>query len=487
MKFNFLKKNNEGLILTTTLVLAFISVLIVTGITSWFVVVLKSNRNLVAREQAFHVAEAGIEYYRWHLAADNTDFTDGTEEDGPYVHVVEDKLGNPAGEFSLEITAPGSGSTLTEIESTGFVYSHPDVSRTIRVQLAIPSFGDFAAVSNSDIRFGEGTTVYGPIHSNGGVRFDGLAHNIVSSAKETYDDPDHSGSFEFGVHTHVDPVDPAPPGVVPDRPDVFIAGREFPVNGVSFSGISADMVKFKELGQSEDGYYFNDSNAYGYKIVLKTNGTFDIYKVIDLYSPYESGCYEYSGGSQDGWGTWSIQDEEFIENYPLPENGIIFIEDDVWVEGQISEARITVVAATFPDISSTRKSITINNDLLYSRYNGEDSIGLIAQKNINIGLISEDDLQIDAALISQNNRIGRYYYYYKWYAGNSLCRNHYIKNSITVNGMIGSKDRYGFAYTNGTGYADRIINYDANLLYNPPPHFPLTSDIYEIVTWEELD
>ena len=46
--------------------------------------------------------------------------------------------------------------------------------------------------------------------------------------------------------------------------------------------------------------------------------------------------------------------------------------------------------------------------------------------------------------------------------------------------------RYGFAYTNGTGYQNRNITYDANLLYGPPPSFPLTSEQYEPISWEEI-
>jgi hypothetical protein len=52
--------------------------------------------------------------------------------------------------------------------------------------------------------------------------------------------------------------------------------------------------------------------------------------------------------------------------------------------------------------------------------------------------------------------------------------------------MIASYARYGFAYTDGTGYNIRNINYDANLLYAPPPSFPLTSDQYEILSWQEV-
>ena len=52
--------------------------------------------------------------------------------------------------------------------------------------------------------------------------------------------------------------------------------------------------------------------------------------------------------------------------------------------------------------------------------------------------------------------------------------------------MIASHDRYGFAYTDDTGYVTRNITYDATMLYAPPPSFPLTSDQYQILSWQEL-
>jgi hypothetical protein len=62
-----------------------------------------------------------------------------------------------------------------------------------------------------------------------------------------------------------------------------------------------------------------------------------------------------------------------------------------------------------------------------------------------------------------------------------------LQREITLYGMIATNLRYGFAYTDGTGYADRIIIYDSNLLYSPPPSFPLTSDKYTTISWEEIE
>lgn len=478
MILNNLNKN-KGLALINVIVFGSIAVVIITGLVSWFTVTLRGSNYLENKELAFHIAEAGVEYYRWHLAHDTDDFQDGTGEEGPYVHDFYDKDGAKIGEFSLDITPPEIGSTLVVVESTGTVEADSNISRTIRVQLAIPSFAKYAFVADSDMRFGEGTEVFGPIHTNGGIRFDGLAHNLISSAKETYDDPDHSGSNEFGVHTHVSPTDPLPPSAVPVRTDVFMSGREFPVPAVDFAGVLSDLATIKAKAQ-DNGHYFSSSGRLGYHIILKTNDTFDLYEVRSVMPRPGWFCYDYSGYSgQDGWGTWSIRRERFLGNYNNPENGLIFVEDDVWVNGQIDGARITIAAGRFPDSPSTRKSIVVNEDLLYTNYDGSDSIALIAQHNINVGLYSENDLQIDAAIIAQQGRVGRHYY-------NSGCYPYDERDTITLNGMIGTKERYGFAYTDGTGYENRNINYDTNLLYSPPPEMPLTSDQYEVISWEEV-
>ncbi len=468
----------QGFILVNVLVFGVISVIVVTGLVNWGGTMLKDTRQLSAREQAFQIAEAGIDYYRWHLAHAPTDYKDGnaTTTNGPFYHDFKDKDGNVIGKFALTITPPPIGSTLVKIRSKGTVNDYPSVSRTIQTTLAIPSFAKFAAVANDVMRFGAGTEVYGPIHSNDGIRFDGVAHNIVTSAKDKYIDPDNGNTYRFGVYTTDSPTDPNPPAAVPNRPDVFQVGRQFPVPAVDFTGITTELSTMKTNAQS-GGRYFAASGSQGYRIVLKTNDTFDLYKVTSLSSA-PNNCTNVQNQSE--WGTWSVQNQTFLQNYTFPANGIIFVEDHVWVEGQVNTARLTIAAGKFPDNSSTRKDIMINKNLLYTNYDGQDVIALIAQGDITTGLFSNDTLRVDAALIAQNGRVGRYYY------SNSYCGTNAVQTAITLYGMIGSNRRYGFAYTDNTGYLTRNIIYDGNLLYAPPPSFPLTSDQYTTLSWEEI-
>ncbi len=479
--------NNQGMILVNVLVFGVIAIIVTTSLVNWAATMLKNTRQLTAREQAFQIAEAGIDYYRWHLAHATSDFKDGTgttTSNGPFIHTFEDKDGVIIGSFELTITPPITGSTLTKVVSKGTVLSDANVSRSIQVTFAIPSFARFAMVANAPSRFGVGTEVFGPIHSNSGIRFDGLAHNTVTSAVEKYIDTDVGVNRQkWGVYTNVGTDDPNPPTPVPSRPDVFMAGRQFPVAQVDFAGITASLSAMKTIAvdAGSAGRYYTSSGLQGYHIVLKENDTYDIYMVNTLVSASKTCTYD----GQTTWGTWSISTETlFKSGVTFPENGIIFFEDNVWVDGKINGARLSIVAATFPEDLNTWKNIIVNKDLLYTNYDGTDSISLIAQGNITTGLNSNNILRIDAALVAQKGRIGRYAYF-------SQCGTNYKRSTITLYGMIASSERYGFSYVDGNdvysnGYLLRNIIYDGNLLYAPPPSFPLTSNQYSTLSWEEL-
>ena len=482
--------SQRGYLLIQTLVFGMIAVVIILGLVSYTASTIQLGRRTVLSEQAFEIAEAGLEYYRWHLAHAPADFTNGTGQPGPYVKNFLDKNGTIIGTYTLTITPPEIGSTLLSIKSEGRVTADANVKRSILAKLSIPSFANYATVANDYMRFGSGTEVFGPLHSNAGLRFDGLAHNLVTSASSTYDDPNHGGNPEFAVHTHVTPpgsglVDntfraaEAPPNAVPSRPDVFMAGRSFPAPLVNFSVITSDIVQMKADAQS-GGRYFASSTAKGYLVRLKNNDTFDLYRVVSTTTP-SAQCS--NPGNQAGWGTWSINSTALLGNYAFPANGLLFLDDNTWVEGNIDTARITIVAAHVPDNSlPLRRSITINNDLTYTNYDGQDVIALIGQYNVNVGMISSTTLRIDAALVAQWGRVGRYFY-------ESDCAPYHLRSAITLYGTIVTAVRYGFAYNDPvtSGYLARTLIYDAHLLYTPPPHFPQTDPFYDVIYWKEVN
>ena len=474
------KTITKGVIILQVMVFAAIAIAIIAALASFTANSVNLGRVTYNREQAFQSAEAGIDYYRWHLAHASTDFQDGTGAAGPYVHTLYDKNGNSVGQFSLTITAPSQGSTLVKIKSSGTSVFDSSFSRKIETQIAKPSIAEHAFAGNGAMRFGVGTEVFGSIFSNGGIRFDGLAHNLVSSGVATYTDTDSDActtSNSYGVHTCLSPRDPTSPTTLPSRPDVFNAGRLMAQPTIDFSGFTNDIANLKSMAQASDGFYRDTAGTgyVGYHRVLKTNDTFDLYKINSWASL--GNCTAQSPNTS----SWSIGTQTIQGNYPFPANGIIFLQDNTVVDGQINGARLTITAALLPEPSDTTqyKNIIVNNDLSYTNYDGTDSIGLVGQGGVMVGMISDDNLKIDGALMAQHNIVGRFYY------GGSSCT-YKNRTILSLYGMIASYGRYGFAYTDGTGYATRSISYDANLLYAPPPEYPLTSDQYQILSWQEV-
>jgi len=457
--------------------LLFLSAIVIT-LTTGFILLASSFLQLSIRNQnklqAFSIAEAGIEYYRWHLAHSPQDFTDGTGQPGPYVHNYYDKNGNLIGTFSLTITAPPSGSTIVGITSSGNVAADASVQKIIQVKMGIPSFAKYAWILNDNVFFGSTAQVYGPIYSNAGVHFDGVAHNLVQSAETTYLDPD-VGKTEWAVYTDGPPADPQPPTALSSSTsNIFLAGRQTGVPAIDFTGITQNLASIKSAARAS-GTYFASSTVLGYDLALGTT-TYSVYKVSALVSAPHN-CT--NALNQSGWGTWSIRTESLYATGTIPQNGNLFFEDNVWVRGQINSKRVTIASGRFPANASTSSNIIVNNSVQYTNFNGSDTIALIAQGNIDVGLQSDTNLVIDAALIAQNGWIGRYYY-------SSSCGSSWQNNSLTTFGVMGTNVRSAFAYGDGSGFLTRTYNYDSNLLYAPPPSFPLTSDQYSLISWTEI-
>ena len=510
-KFSFAK--SRGDILLTVLVFAAITLMVTIALVRWGSIMLAEIRNVKSNEQAFQIAEAGIDYYRWHLAQYPTDYKDGTTNTGPYVHQFFDKNGNILGSYSLTITPPPVGSTIVKILSMGTASLTPITVRKVQATMAIPSLAKFAVVANDNMRFGEGTEVFGPVQSNGGIRFDGLAHNLISSALQHYSDTDSDdctpNGDAFGVHTCESSAlypngDPAwsSNSTVPNRADVFMSSRQFPVPAIDFNGLTFGLAQLQTLArnggiewtQSKDSH---NKPAKGYHIVLRTDGKYDIYTVITTQTA-SNNCSTNSGSSGQ-WDTWSIASQTLIGTYPIPGNDIIFLDDDVWVDGQINTSRVTIVAGIVGATNSASYvNITVNTNLRYTNYDGRDVIGLISQGDINVGLFSDPSFEVDAALVAENGRVGRYFY-------DSSCGSSFGRSALTLNGMIATNTRYGFAWTQppinptndpidcggsigriASGYCTRNLNYDGNLLYGPPPSFPQATTQYQVISWKEV-
>jgi hypothetical protein len=175
----------------------------------------------------------------------------------------------------------------------------------------------------------------------------------------------------------------------------------------------------------------------------------------------------------------------------LPSNGIIFAEDNLWVEGTV-KGRVTVATAKLGETDlDDMYSIYIPNNIVYNSKDGSDVLGLIAQRDIIYSYYSPTNLEVDAAQVAQNGATQVLYYSsnYECYAGQTCSHYPYIKNSIITYGSIMSYDGWVWSWSNADGsvfsggYMHTYNNYDPNLLYSPPPSFPLSTSGYQQFNW----
>jgi hypothetical protein len=157
-----------------------LTLLIFSGSILWLQTYLSFIEKEVYKILALNIAESGIEYYRWYLNHFPRDFTDGTGQPGPYKHDYYNRLGEKIGEFELSISPPEEGFSLVKIISLGKL-TNSKVSKKVEALLGRPSLAKYSVLVDDNIRFGEGTVVYGEVHSNKGIRFDGTAYNLIKS------------------------------------------------------------------------------------------------------------------------------------------------------------------------------------------------------------------------------------------------------------------------------------------------------------------
>ena len=216
---------------------------LVMGMSNFAVMENRAARAKNQNEIAFQIAEAGINYYRWHLAHNPADLQDGTGAPGPYVHDYKDKNGTAVGKFSLDISAPPNGSSIITIKSTGYSLANIKNKRTLKVRIGFPSLSDYGFLTNSDVWIGDTEVIHGKLHANGGIRFDGQADAPITSAKSTYQCQSMHGS---GCNNTT-------------KPGVWGSGGpqnfwKFPVPAFDFNGITVDLANIK-TGAQNGGFY----------------------------------------------------------------------------------------------------------------------------------------------------------------------------------------------------------------------------------------
>lgn len=419
-------------------------------------------------EQASDIAEAGLNYYKWYLAHYPDDVTNGTGLPGPYVHEYNDPELGAIGEFSLTIASTTYCGSVASIDvmSTGHTYADPTVQRTITARYAQPTVAEYAYIINSNVWAGPDRIIVGPYHSNQGIRMDGTNLSTVTSGLTDWTCTSSYGcspnSTQDGVFTSTGNANPL----------LF----SFPSTPINFTGLTIDMANMKDKAENNGGIYIPKSSREGYRISFKPNGTFDLYEIRSKENEPKGYAYGYHLNK--------IKNARFEGNYTIPTDcPLIFVEDDLWLDGVV-DGKVSVAAADLDTVGED-PTIILNGDITYN----DDASGLVAaaEFDVLVGFEVPNDMELNGIFIAQNGHFGRNYYDDSWTPD---AWDVYVKrNSLTMNGTVVSNGTVGTKWICGgvycSGFNNRINTYDRDLVENPPPLTPATSDVYTLSNWQE--
>lgn len=458
---NKLPLRSPGTFLPWILMVTTILLILATALLTMISANLKRSNLYSQQITAVNIAEAGINYYLWHLEHDPNDYWDNCSTNptdscrqigpdgfyGPYTHNgYTDVAKNIAGLFSLSISPP-AGNTPLVIKSVGQT-SGGTVQKTIIANLAFPSFANaFINALTDEVYVDTKEIVNGPIFVNlpsKGIRNFGIINGDISTTCPT------GGTFQtqwtankVGCSGNICPC---------------ISGTG-QYNGLKTTGAQPydpGSINFNDLKASAAslGTYYPSSGKAGYHLIL-ANDSYTLKKV------------KKNGSTTTDLG--QIQSESnYLGPVAYPASGLIYLDDTVWVEGQIKNLELTVVSSS---------SIFINGNLTYSDKNSNTKLGLVAQNDIPIVSTCPDSLTIDAALLAKT---GKSYFS----LGGPV-----KSGTLDIFGAIVHQAGLEYQWTIPTGtvisgFTQAIYHYDSDLLYSPPPSFPKKGQ-YQILNWHE--
>jgi len=504
---------------------ALVSVMIAASIISTAVLTIIMNNfyvvgNNVKSQQAFNIAEAGINYYLWHLSHNATDYKDGgttpatpdaTLGYGPYIHNYIDDNGKTTGTYTLWVKPKGGGSTIVDVRAIGKV-AGTNITRTVQAQIGAASFASYATLGDTALWFGSTESASGPVHSNQGVRMDGSSDSDVTSANATYVPPNSlggDGASHNGVWcstTVTTPVNCSTRSKTDWR---------FPVPSIDFNQVSSALCSMKKAAFAADSstsslatqtnactqvpttrtaaYLPQRSSTFniarGYLVQLNTNGTYDLYQVngeTDTNTTYTS----------------ALTLSSIATNITVPASGVIYAEDNVWVRTNPTyHGRVSIGAGRLA--TSNNANIVVADDVIYSTKNGSDAIGLIAEDSVIIAPYAPPatgnfTFEVDAATLAQTNSV---IYPDVYRVDSNRCTRGWVGSGQKFNfyGSVASRQTWTWTWQRGGSCADAVsdgskyisgvknntTSYDYNLLYAPPPSFPITGG-YQILSWREV-
>jgi type II secretory pathway pseudopilin PulG len=458
------------------------------------------NQQHVARErssvQSLQVAEAGLNQYLWMIASGSSSEFNGFMIAGNGAAADPHKktftltdafTGEVTGTYAMEVTPPGPNDPRVRVTVTGRSSSPVVAARTVTAHLGRPSFSEYVLLVDDQVYIGGPSTRvwFGKTHSNTGIRIETEnITDIISCAQQSYQ---YGSDTKAGVWSQDLPSGSASRAL-----------WKFPVPPIDFNTVTSDFARLSGLATGDANLAYSTTTVHdgrqGWYIQLLPNRQYRVAKVTgEVELKNEDRNVDHNGVTIRARGGY-LTKGTLSAARAFPANGVIYVNDNVWVEGTNVAGRITIASSgqLNPTGKQASTSIHIIGNLTYAAKDGTCAIGLIAQQNAEIPMyapygdtstMSTQDMEVDAALISQTGRE----YVNRDESGSSSGWGP-RRDLLTFFGSVSTFDTPSRATTSGSdycGFNNGANTYDSYLLNSPPPYFP-TIGSYQILDWQEL-
>lgn len=469
-------QHEQGSILVVTIVYMTVFSMLFSSLLGYLITQYRWVEVNTEDERALHIAESGIEYYRWHLAHYPSDLEDGTATSGPYVHVYDDPEYGPIGEFSLEVGGEVLCGQVQVVEatSTAWTYKRPDIQRSVSVRIARPTVADYSYIVDSNVWAGASRVIVGPYHSNGVVRMDGDNQSAVTSKITT---ASCSGTGLGGCSGTINGV-----YGTGSHPEWWRWGQP----EIPFTNFDYDFGQMEALATS-DGILLpkisNDTSIFGYYLELQNDRTVDVYRVTSVSWLTSQTPNGQNISFPELLGDVTTKRQVIQTDVPIPQAcPLIYVADRTWIEGTVS-GKVTVVAN---DTGAASPDMFLQDNITYSTTTGTDGLTALAERHLLIPLYVPNSMTISGVFFAQKGAYGRNLYECSGCSSVSSSYDPYkTRSTLTTVGTVVSKLRTGTQWSNGQGFTNRNDLYDRNLAESPPPLTPFTSPDFRFIEWRE--
>jgi len=368
-----------------------------------------SSGREVARAKALHIADAGVNAYLYELRYD-PDF---------YVTTPTLTARTEEGSWTVVASPPSATQPFLTLRSVGGLDGQ-ESSRAVVATVRFPTFADYMFLEDCDIGIGSGATVNGKVHSNHDIQNSGTITGLAT-AYGTFRNLSGGRTLQGYLST------PAQ------------------VSLIKFEDVSATMDNIKAVAQGMGARAYAPaapSGKQGYEIVVSRN--------------------TYTRRTVRGFTTSGYLIDSDAVTYTLPNAGVMYFDDDVWIRGDFGLSCTVVSSGSIYVVGNVRPYDTDSNT----------TIGLVGSNNVSVPgqyTVVPTDMVIQAALLAKSGSVTSTY-------GSSR------KHSLTINGSLADKQVGAFS----GAFTTRTYTYDVRLDLYPPPMYPrVRTDALKVQSWVE--